>query len=377
MLIPFIIEPGYGSSSVWSPAIRAGIDSEISKKKYSSVFIDGAGEPDLDSVLADSDTKLAVLIGTSPSFVPEMIERLALRDIDVLLVSYQPPENAPVRGVVRIDYVAGAELLLRHLAGCGCRRTALYGCFQNSSTDLIKRRAYLAYAAESGFEPMLFDNTDGLADCFEKLRASLGSNAPDSILCVNDIAAVSLVTRLNELGVRIPEDIQIASFGGSEVSRVCRPSITVLEMPNFELGRQTVNAFSYLAKSPRGINLSVRVAGELVVRATTRPLADGRAGKVCRVRRSLTQSFYDDAEVERIAGLEKLLSVCEDIDRAILGLLLAGDTTERIAEELSLAPESVRYRVRRLVQSTGMTSRSELLGFIRENGFETMIVNEL
>lgn len=377
MLIPFIIEPGYGSSSVWSPAIRAGIDSELSKKKYSSVFIDGAGEPDLKAAIADSDTRLAVLIGTSPSFVPDMIERLALRDIDVLLVSYQPPENAPVRGVVRIDYVAGAELLLRHLACCGCKRTALYGCFQNSSTDLIKRRAYLAYTAESGFEPMLFDNTDGLSDCFEKLIASLGNNAPDSILCVNDIAAVSLVTRLSELGIRIPDDIQIASFGGSEVSRVCKPPITVLEMPNFELGRQTVNAFSYLARAPRGINLSVRVTGELVVRATTRPIGSIISDEPCRVRKTPPQSFYDDAEVMRIARLEKLLSVCESIDRAILGLLLAGDTTERIAEELSLAPESVRYRVRRLVQSTGMTSRSELLGFIRENGFERMIVNEL
>lgn len=379
MLIPFIIEPGYGSSSVWSTAIRAGIDSELARKKYSSVFIDGqrAEEFDFDAVFPDGRPRLAALVGTSPSFVPEMIEKLALRDIDVLLVSYQPPENAPVRGVVRIDYAAGAETLLRHLADCGCKRTALYGCFPNSSTDLVKRRAYLEYITASGAEPLMLDNTSGLLGCFERLNAGLRAGELDSVVCVNDIAAVSLVTRLTGLGVGIPEEIQIASFGGSEVSRVCRPAITVLEMPNFELGRQTVNAFSYLAKSPRGINLSVRVAGELVVRESTRPLAAGRAEKACRVRRSLTQSFYDDAEVERIARLEKLLSVCEDIDRAILGLLLAGDTTERIAEELSLAPESVRYRVRRLVQSTGMTSRSDLLGFIRENGFETMIVNDL
>ena len=373
MKIPFIIEPGYGSSALWTPAIRSGIESELARKKYGSLFLDDESF-DEDRLLGCFDEqKLAVLIGTSPSFVPGMIEKLAKLGVGVLLVSYQPPENAPVRGVVRTDYVAGVDTLIRHLFACGCRRPALYAGFTNSSTDLVKRHAYLEHAANDGFEPILIDNDDGLIDCFEKLSRRIDDI--DSIISVNDIAAVSAINRLNELGIKVPERIQVASFGGSEVSRLYSPAVTVLEMPNFELGRQVVNAFAYLMRSAPGVSLSVRVTGDLVVRESTCPIAELPPRR--RTRTHENSSFYDDREVKEIERLELLLSVCDTIDRRIIGQMLVGSTSEHAAELLSVAPETIRYRMRRITQSAGFDSRGEMLAFIRENRFGSVFVNSL
>ena len=375
MKIPFIIEPGYGSSALWTPAIRAGIDSELSRKKYGSLFIahDNIDADELLSCFDDDARKLAVLIGTSPSFVPEMIDRLAKLGVGVLLVSYQPPENVPVRGVVRTDYVAGVDTLIRHLFACGCKKPALYAGFTNSSTDIVKRRAYLEHAALDGFEPITIDNDDGLVSCFEKLSARLSDI--DSLISVNDIAAVSVVNRLGELGIRVPDDIQVASFGGSEVSRLYSPAITVLEMPNFELGRQVVNAFAYLSRSSGEVSLSVRVAGDLVVRETTRPLAESLPRR--RLRAPGSSSFYDDSEVKEIERLERLLSVCDPTDRKLIGEMLAGGTTEQAAGLFSIAPETIRYRMRKITQSAGFDSRAEMLAFIKKNRFGSVFVNSL
>lgn len=375
MRIPFIIEPGYGSSAIWTPAIRSGIESELSRKKYDSLFIeyDSIDYDELNSCFDGSEQKLAVMIGTSPSFVLEMIDSLAKHGIGVLLVSYQPPENAPVRGVVRTDYVAGVDILLRHLFACGCRRPALYAGFTNSSPDIIKRRAYFEYSALDGFEPITIDNDGGLVSCFEKLSSRLDDI--DSLVCVNDIAAVSAVNRLGELGIRVPDDVQVVSFGGSEVSRLYSPSITVLEMPNFELGRQVVNSFSYLMRSSGEVSLSVRVAGDLVVRETTKPTAPMPPRR--RLRTTGNSSFYDDNEVKDIERLELLLSVCDQLDRRIIWQMLSGSTTERAAEVLSLSPETIRYRMRRIVQSAGFNSRGEILEFIAENRFGSIFVNNL
>lgn len=371
MLIPFIVEPEYGSS-VFTPAIRAGIESELSRKKYSSVFIEPTDLETADSSFFDS--KLAVLIGTSPNFVANTVSILSKKDVGVLLVCNQPPENFKIRGVVRTDYAAGIYTLLELLLSCGSKRPALYGCFPDSSTDLIKKKAYFEYAASAGFKPVTIDNQNGLVNCFNEFEKLYIAENIDSLLCVNDIAAISLMKRLQKLGVKVPNEIQIVSLGGSELARMYEPKITVLEMENFELGRQVVNAFSYLTKNTSEINLSVRVHGDLVIGDSTK--------KVCCKPVHMLQtstgsgSFYEDDEVKNIACAEKLLSVCDELDRKMLAKMLSGSSTEKTAEELSLAVETVRYRVRRILSGAGFENRAGLLDFIRENGFEILFVKE-
>lgn len=363
MLIPFIIEPSYGGS-VWTPAIRAGIDSELSRKKYSSVYIEPSKLDSIDKKIFASG--MAAVIGTSPSFMPNMISELSKRNIGVLSVCYQPPENLKVRGIVRIDYVSGMYSLLELLLSCRSRHPALYGCFPDSSTDMIKRRAYLEYASAVGFEPIMIDNSVGLVSCFNELRAKL--DCVDSLICVNDIAAVSALRRLNEIGVKVPDDLQIVSFGANELARLCKPSITAIEMANFELGRQVVNAFSYLTKNTNDVTMSVRVNGDLMIGGSTKPISSKKEQLEMLVGSG--SSFYDDDEVKNIECIEHLLSVCDELDRKMLRKMLLGNSSEMIAEELSLASETVRYRMRRMLSAVGFDSRTKLLTFIRENGFE-------
>ncbi len=371
MRIPFIIEPDYGSYPVWTPAIRAGIDSELSRKKYDSVYID---PKELDSGFSfDEDQKLAVLIGTSPSLVPGIIEKLGKMGVGVLLVTYQPPENAKVRGVVRTDYVDGIDRLVAHLFACGCGRPALYASSPDSSSDMVKRRAYLENAAAAGFEPLIIENRRGLSACFDELSKRL--HKIDSIVCTNDIAAVSALSKLERLGIRVPDDIQIVSFGGSELSKLCHPPLTVIEMANFTLGRQVVSSYAYLSRASEGVTLSVRVAGDLIIGGSTKEISSEIPEK--KPLRSKSQSFYDDEEVRSFGKLEKLLSLCDKTDRDMIGMILSGTATEAIAESLALSPESVRYRLRRVITGMDFASRSELLAFIRENGFESIFVNKM
>lgn len=363
MLIPFIIEPSYAKYPVWSPSIRAGIESELARKKYSSSYI---APDELESTERSIfSAGLAVVIGTTPNFINNMLARLSKMGLEALLVCSQPPENAKVRGVVRTDYVSGMYSLLGLLRKCGCERIALYGCFPDSSTDNIKRRAYLEYTASEGLDPIILDNCSGLCDCFSKLSTRL--SRVDSLVCVNDIAAVSALGRLKRLGVDIPNEMQLVSFGGSELARLCSPSLTLLDMANLELGRQAVNAFAYLMKNPGEVKLTVRVTGDIIPGGSTKPCTPPIPQSP--IIKTSSSSFYDDEEVKRIGLLELLLTLCEPIDRKMLGLLLRGNSTERTAEELSIAPETVRYRMRRLLQNVGIDSRTELLDFVRGSGF--------
>lgn len=383
MLIPFITEPIYRNSSFWCAQTHTGIEAEIARKKYTGLNI-GAGEYqsyDYDGLFErERSPRMVVLIGTSPLWIPKALEFFSARMIDVLLVSYQPPENVRVRGVVRIDYVAGVDTLLRHLTECGCRNPVLYAGSSDSSSDSIKKRAFFELTGQSrAFDSVgCIDNRSGLKDCYDMFRKHIRTKEVDSVLCVNDIAAASLINRLRAEHISVPDEIQVVCFGNSEISRLYRPSVTSLLLDNIEVGRQAVSVFSYLAKSNSSVSASVRICGSLAKQESTRireqrlpmPAASVLSAEPVAPTHA---SFYEDEEVKAFTVLEDLLRSCDTFDFQILCFMLEGRSTEWIAESLCMASETVRYRVRRILQNAGLRSRGELIDFIRGNDFGSVL----
>lgn len=360
--IPVITEPNYGASSIWCAETRAGIRAELTRKKYTAIEIDGSALADYDFAAEKID--MVVLIGSSPSFVPSALELLRAKGIEVVLVSYQPPEYISVKGVLRIDYTDGVRTLLRHFEECGCSRVALYGSFSNSSADRLKRHEFLIRTGG-----VCFDNQGSLEECYRSFFPRWKDF--DAVLCVNDMAAASLIHHLRRDGIRIPEELQIACFGSSQIARLSMPSLTSLTLECDELGKQAVSIYAYLQKSAPSVSVSVRVSGQLIVRETT-ILTDGYKARIEPPHSADDRdepNFYDDKEVKAFTLLENLLLNCDELDKRILSGQLAGSTMEELAESLNLAQESVRYRLRRLLSHAGMETRRELLEFLRDNHF--------
>lgn len=63
----------------------------------------------------------------------------------------------------------------------------------------------------------------------------------DSIFCAaGDIAAMGLIKRAHELGVKIPDDIAIVGYDDVVISSLVIPSLTTIRQPIFEMGRTAV-----------------------------------------------------------------------------------------------------------------------------------------
>ena len=59
----------------------------------------------------------------------------------------------------------------------------------------------------------------------------------DGIFAFNEAVGVGAMNHLRELGFRIPEDISVAAFSGTDLSKVVFPQLTSVEPPMFEMGR--------------------------------------------------------------------------------------------------------------------------------------------
>lgn len=377
MLLPILFEPNYKSSSIWCSQIQNGIEKTVIQKKYSPTLIDEEHytEFDYDSFFSSSP-RVLMIVASSPSWIYSALNFFARKNIFVLLIdSWATHHSAKsiVKGSVCFDYDDCIRMMLDHLEDCGCSKTALYGVFGNSSADRIKYAAFETEMLERGYEDirqLCFDNNSGLVNCYDSFRERISEF--DSVLCVNDVAACSLIIRLKEDGIKVPEDLQVISFGGSQkLAETMSPSITTVELDNMVVGQQAILAYKYLAQNFENASISVRVPGLLIAReSTSLIIGQGEEAYNGARQRSASRplpsgSFYDDDEVTVFSRFETLLLSCDKFDRQILKHLLNHVPYEKISDMLNMSRSTVFYRLQRILKKLDIESYDELRTFLQ------------
>ena len=72
-----------------------------------------------------------------------------------------------------------------------------------------------------------------------------------ALLAQNDEAAVGIVEALQKSGLRVPDDVSVVGFDGTEVSDYFRPQLTTVEVPLQEIGRCGVETLlAQIAENP-------------------------------------------------------------------------------------------------------------------------------
>lgn len=124
MRIPVLVEPDY-RNSLWARQTLEGIAREAARKKYELVLLDAAQEESIDwDGLFGGERRLAVLMGTSMSWVPAAQARLAALGIACVLISVNPSQAAPAEGVISMNHAEATRTLLKYLRDCGREKTA-------------------------------------------------------------------------------------------------------------------------------------------------------------------------------------------------------------------------------------------------------------
>jgi DNA-binding LacI/PurR family transcriptional regulator len=91
-----------------------------------------------------------------------------------------------------------------------------------------------------------------------------------AVLCGNDDLAIGLIRGLQDLGVRIPEDVSVVGFDDIRYARLWRPGLTTVRQDFYSLG---ATAFGLLRTilDGRARPRSLSIPTELVVRSSTAP----------------------------------------------------------------------------------------------------------
>ena len=367
MLIPVMLESSY-RHSIWARQTMDGLQREASRKKYTVVQLDADDYESIDpDDLFGSQQRLMIVIGTSISWMPKVLEHFTRKGVKCILISFNPAESTVAQGIVRMDHASGMRMILSYLQQCSRQRIALYGFNPNSSADMIKKECFDAWVSASGQGEAFsaFDNPASMEACYQAFRSQ--KDRFDAVICANDIVAASLLRRLKTDQVRVPEDLFLTSFGNSALSAYVCPSITSVTLEHEELGRQAVNLYAFLHKQEAATSVSVRIRCKLIVRASTAmiPFDETSALELPQSNYVSNINFYSDPEADRLMCAEMLLDSCDDIDLAFLKGMLAGLSTEALEERLFLSASALRYRLKRIMSIAGCKTRAEFQSFLQ------------
>lgn len=86
---------------------------------------------------------------------------------------------------------------------------------------------------------------------------------PDGFVCATDEAALVLMERLRERGIRVPHDVAVTGFDGIAAGRVVEPPLTTVRQPMLEIGRSAVRILVEMIESqaaPTALELPVTLA---------------------------------------------------------------------------------------------------------------------
>ena len=174
---------------------------------------------------------------------------------------------------VIMDDETKAFFLVEHLLRAGRRRiayiSASYDIVYNTVLRLAGyREALKKYDIE--YDPQIVIQTEGLnySDGAAAVDRLLSADI-DAIFAFTDTLAIGAMNRLKSVGRRIPEDIAVAGFSGTELSTIVSPQLTTVEPQQFEMGQRAAELVIAHIENKSNAKEKVFVDSEIIYRNST------------------------------------------------------------------------------------------------------------
>ena len=201
----------------------------------------------------------------------ETYRRLAKEGVAIVFYD-RIPHGMDDMPQVMVDDNNDSYFMAEHLIRLGRRRIAyLYG--PDDVYNAVERGRGYREAMEKFhiYDPQLVVKTgmtfaDGAAAMDSLVRQGIEF---DAVYAFTDTLAIGAMNRLRELGRRIPEDVAVAGFSGTELSTIVYPQLTTVEPPLVEMGKCAAELVLDKVRNPEAENRKIVLRTEMKCRAST------------------------------------------------------------------------------------------------------------
>jgi LacI family transcriptional regulator len=258
-------------SNLFYAELARGIEDKAHEQGYNVIFCSTEHNPERMTTYVDLMTNAGVdgFIFASVRLNEPIVEKLIDERFPVVLI------NRKLKGegynYVVLNNYKGAYGVTDHLINLDYRRIAIITGTPNLSTGLDRLRGYQQALKDNQIEVNEgyivqgpFTRTTGYEGAKHLLTMK---NRPEAIFGGNDYIAMGVIDTVEELGLRIPEDVALVGFDDTEFASNPRINLTTVSQRKYEMGNLGVQILiDYIERKETDYTHRIILEPRLVIR---------------------------------------------------------------------------------------------------------------
>lgn len=172
---------------------------------------------------------------------------------------------------VGINDAEASQAMVRYLAEKGHQRIALINHDLSYKYARLRQRGYLSQLTSNqlDWQSIAYASELSFSAGKQAMKTLLASEErPDAVFAISDTLAAGAMAAIQEAGLRIPQDIAVAGFDGTELSEMVFPPLTTIVQPSRDIGRQALALLLKKIDNPDAVAERTIMSWELVQRAS-------------------------------------------------------------------------------------------------------------
>ena len=326
---------------------------QIAKKKHDDIAVLKRADE------LPADCRVAIIICQSLKWSTDRIEELNAKGIHPLVFGFQYLDTMYKYSSIAPNYTKSAYRLTKYILSDSVGKTAILGYNEDSLPDRLKYIGIRYAVNEVGGEYEVFKNHGNVLRCLDEFAERCEKIT--NIVCCNDNIAVMLYAKYKSL----LDGRRICSCSGNKLSEFFENPYPVCRIDYTEAGVQLAMLYRFLLKEEVIYSTVMTFDMEFLEGRGEIPNSSPVNAEI------YSQSevdFYGDENLCEMEALDIMLSNCDETDLAILADVTSGMTYEKISEKHYLAINTVKYRVKKMLDTVGTDSRRALIALLESYG---------
>ena len=171
---------------------------------------------------------------------------------------------------VSVDNISAAYTATRHLISLGRKHIAIVNGDTKIKTFEDRLQGYRRALIEANLKP----NRNHIIEVRPIIERSLQATVelmqttprPDAIFAGNNLITIGALKAINQLKLRIPEEVALVGFDDMPWSNELCPPVTSVAQPTYELGQEAARLLIRRLQTPNGFQQTVVLQTRLIVR---------------------------------------------------------------------------------------------------------------
>lgn len=365
LVVPVFLDEKSYSSSQYANVVQ-GITSAAS---HANLRLELISEKTFGGVDFGELPYAAVVTGVSMPFIQNTIGSLRTHKRCAVLAGLDSEQFGHDVSCTTPSRRVETQQLVNYLHRCAKGNIALVGFGSHSINDNFRYHA--AMSAVTAWGKLLREHDVFLweREPIESFDRFLHNRSRyNAVICPNDMIAIHFINYMKLHGILVPRHLYVASFGGLEIGRFHKPSVTSMTMDMVAVGEQAFQAWRFVIKNEgaQQTALKITVPSRILIReSTANSQLDGFENPAAAP--ASQDYFYHNPSIAVLVAIENCLSKRDGIDMKIIREIMSSKSYEVIVYELFISASTLRYRLNKIYSDANVRSRKEFETLIHQN----------